>query len=162
MLDKIVPGDLLPGMQVITRKAETGLVRICSIRFEHCNSVMTDDYTDDLFYGDGDEEHDLDIMRVALPSGAVIWERPIVEVRVFEEKLFSSTLDEQGAADRDYHRANMNRYGLSAWFDSCDGRLATFKGVDADGDLCDGYLVRRAWTRELTAEERANWKGARK
>jgi hypothetical protein len=90
MLEKMLRDDLCIGMRVTTRDGieravDDGLLG---------NLLLTDDeiaicdisnvYTDDLHYGNGDEENDLDIMRVALPSGAVCCGAAEVEVRVFE------------------------------------------------------------------------------
>ena len=158
MLDKMTRDDLLPGMTVTTRDGAIGTVKICSIRLVDHEPIMAIDYTDDLYYGDGDEEHDLDIMRVTLPSGAVIWERPVTEIRVFEFKLFVSCAEKNGykSADIASHREAM--FPIPAWFDSFDGKLISFKDHDAErGSYC-GYDIRREWTRELTDEERKNWR----
>lgn len=147
MLDKMTRDDLLPGMTVTTRDGAIGTVKICSIRLVDHEPIMAIDYTDDLYYGDEDTdtEHDFDIMRVALPSGAVIWERPQAEIRVFDRKLH----DESTGMPQ------------MTWPDDCDGKLVVFHPNEQLGS-CDGYSIRRAWTRELTDEERKNWKGARK
>lgn len=82
MLEKMLRDDLCVGMRVTSRSGADGVIKMCSVRFDGLMPIMIDDFTDDLFYAydgdeenDGDNEHDLDIMRVMLPSGAVLWER---------------------------------------------------------------------------------------
>ncbi len=143
MLEKMLRDDLCIGMRVTSRSGADGIIKTCSVRFEGLMPIMIDDFTDDLFYAyDGDEEHDLDIMRVMLPSGAVLWERQEVELRVFESKLWNADAEK-------------------GWVARCDGKLCTFKPSGADKGLCNGYVIHRDWTRALTDDERKTW-GKRK
>ena len=144
MLDKMTRADLLPGMTVTTRDGAIGTVKICSIRLIAHEPIMAIDYTDDLYYGDGDEEHDLDIIRVALPSGAVIWERPSVEIRVFSEALHDEDSKDEGIE--------------WTWQKGLDGKLVSFSPAGSNDGRLDGFKIDRAWTRELTDEERKNWR----
>jgi hypothetical protein len=47
------------------------------------------------------------------------------------------------------------------WYDECDGALCTFKLTRANEGYCNGHSILRAWTRELTDEEKKTW-GKRK
>ena len=153
MLESMKPCDLLPGMVVTARNGATGTVKICSVRFDGLLPIMIDDYTNDLFSGDwnNDEENDLDIMRVTLPSGAVLWEREEVEVRAFDISLLVESLP----------GIDINCRLHAPWISACAGKLCTFKPSSAEQGLCNGYSVARAWTRALTDEERKTW-GKRK
>lgn len=155
MLEKMLRDDLCIGMRVTSRSGADGIIKTCSVRFEGLMPIMIDDFTDDLFYAyDGDNEHDLDIMRVMLPSGAVLWERQEVELRVFDIDLWQNDM-------RDY-LVTLKAIGINpTWQIECDGCLCTFKSIKAETGICKGYGVPRAWTRELTDEERKTW-GERK
>lgn len=158
MLEKMLRDDLCIGMRVTTRDGAERVVDDGLLG----NLLLTEDekaicdiggvYTNDLYYGDGDNEHDLDIMRVMLPSGAVLWERDEVELRVFEKSLI-----EKSSAYMSIYRADKP----SRWVTECDGKLCTFKSIGANNGFCNGYGIHRDWTRALTDEERKTW-GKRK
>ena len=162
MLESMKPCDLLPGMLVTARSGQTGKVKICSVQFDGLDPIMTDDYTDDLYYGDGDdsEETEVDIMRVTLPSGAVLWEREQVELRVFEVALYKANRSAfaKSMDDECERIARGYAFNIGQWYDSMQGKLCTFKPAGAEQGLCDGYTVARSWTRELTDDERRNWR----
>lgn len=159
MLEKMLRDDLCIGMRVTSRSGADGIIKTCSVRFEGLMPIMIDDFTDDLFYAyDGDEEHDLDIMRVLLPSGAVLWERQEVELRVFESKLWNADAD---VAEFYKTRPIIIEESIKGWVATCDGKLCTFKPSGTDKGLCNGYGIHRDWTRALTDDERKTW-GKRK
>lgn len=153
--------DLLHGMIVTTRDETTGKCRLLSIRFQAAPTVLIEDYTDNLYYNepsDCNEEHSLDIMRVALPSGAVLWERPIVELRVFDVALYKASRGAVAAVYENTQEMIMQNYhfNLRPWYMECDGKLCSFTSPSGDG-VCCGYTIAREWTRPLTDDERRTW-----
>lgn len=147
MLEKMLRDDLCIGMRVTSRSGADGVIKTCSVRFEGLMPIMIDDFTDDLFYAyDGDEEHDLDIMRVMLPSGAVLWERQEVELRVFDFELYKKDCPDW----QDW-----------TWWRRCADKLCSFPSRFSKNGLVDGFIIHRDWTRALTDDERKTW-GKRK
>ena len=166
MLEKMLRDDLCIGMRVVSRSGKEHVVddgllgNLLLTEDEKAICDIDDAYTADLCYGDGDEEHDLDIMRVTLPSGAVLWEREQVELRVFEVALYKANRGAFATGIDDHCEAIARGYAfnIGQWYDSIQGKLCTFKPAGAEQGLCAGYSVARSWTRELTDEEKKNWR----
>lgn len=153
MLDKMTKDDLLAGMRVTLRDGQSVKIGGLGIGFSAKDGYkLIEDYTDDLLYGDEDTdtEDDLDIMRVALPSGAVIWERPQSEVRIFVFEKYKERI--MNLINRSLKKDEYSRM----W--QFRGKLVSFKVKGDEWGLVDGVDVNRAWTRELTDEERKNWR----